>query len=97
VERSKLWRLFVKPSFQFDSDRFPRTDCFFQSGADRWFGYWSNDDGDFRRHNLGREYLVEAARERAKEMAVFGVILFAAAWPVILMIVEVVRLYRGRR
>ncbi len=87
----------MKPSFQFDNERLPRTDCFFQSGVDRWHGHWSNDDGGFRRHNLGREYLVEAARERAKEMAVFGILLFAAAWPAILMIVEVVRLFNARR
>jgi len=49
------------------------------------------------RYNLGREYLIEAARERAKEMAVFGILLLAAAWPVIAMIVEVVRFYKGRR
>ena len=87
----------VKPNFQFDDNRFPRTDFFFKAGADRWHGYWSNDDGEFRRYNLGREYLIEAARERAKEMAVFGIILLAAAWPVILMIVEVVRFYKANR
>ena len=82
----------MKPSFQFDDNRFPRTGCFFQAGAGRWHGNWSNDDGEFRRHNLGREYLIEAARERAKEMAAFAVILIAAAWPVIYMIVTVVQL-----
>ena len=88
----------MKPDFQFDHQRFPRTDCFFQSGAGRWHGYWSNnDDGQFRRYNLGREYLIESARERAKEMAAFAVILVAAAWPVIYMIVSVVQLlHRGR-
>jgi hypothetical protein len=46
---------------------------------------------------LGREYLIEAARERAKEMVVFAVIFVAAAWPVIYMIVTVVQLlYKGR-
>ena len=87
----------MKPTTQFDKECFPRTDCFFQSGTGRWHRYWSNDDGEFRRYNLGREYLIEAARERAKEMAVFAVILFAAAWPVILMIVEVVRFYKSNR
>jgi hypothetical protein len=82
----------VKPTAPFDNNRFPATDCFFQSGAGRWHGYWSNDDGEFRRYNLGREYLVEAARERAKEMAVFAIILVASAWPVIYMIVTVVQL-----
>ena len=47
--------------------------------------------------DLGREYLIEAARERAKEMVVFAVILVAAAWPVIYMIVSVVQLlHKGR-
>jgi hypothetical protein len=35
---------------------------------------------------------MESARERAKEMAVFAVVLVAAAWPVIYMIVMVVKL-----
>ena len=89
----------MKPNFQFHDNRFPRTDCFFHSGAGRWHGYSPNDDGwQFRRYNLGREYLIEAARERAKEMAVFAIILIAAAWPVIYMIVTVVQLLRkGRR
>ena len=84
----------MKPGFQFDNNRFPRTDCFFQAGTGRWHGYWSNDDSEFRRYNLGREYLIEAARERAMEMAVFAVILVAAAWPVIYMIIIVVQLLR---
>ena len=87
----------MKPSFEFEKGRFPQTDYFFQSGIDRWHGHWSNDDGDFRPHNLGREYLIEAARERAKEMAVFGILLFAAAWPAIAMIIEVVRFYKTHR
>ena len=87
----------MKPTTQFDKECFPRTDCFFQSGVGGCHGYWPNDDGESRRYNLGREYLIEAARERAKEMAVFGIILFAAAWPVILMIIEVVRFYRAGR
>jgi hypothetical protein len=88
----------VKPKFPLEDGGFPKTDCFFQSGAGRWHGYSPNDDGSrFRRYNLGREYLIEAARERAKEMAVFAVILIAAAWPVIYMIVTVVQLlHRGR-
>ncbi|PYK03343.1 MAG: hypothetical protein DME63_03440 [Verrucomicrobia bacterium] len=88
----------MKPTAQFDKECFPGTDCFFQSGAGRWHGYWSSDDdGQFRRYNLGREYLIESARERAKEMAVFAVILVAAAWPVIYMIVSVVQLlHKGR-
>jgi hypothetical protein len=87
----------VKPNSQFDDGRFPRTDCFFQSGVGKWHGYWPGDDDEFRRYNLGREYLIEAARERAKEMVVFAIILVAAAWPVIYMIVTVVQLlHKGR-
>jgi hypothetical protein len=84
----------VKPKPEMEGARFPRTDYFFQSGFGGWGGNWSNDDGQFRRHNLGREYLIESARERAKEMAVFAIILVTAAWPVIYMIVTVVQLYR---
>ena len=87
----------MKPICQFEKRGSPQTDCFFQVYDGRWHGYWPADDENSRRHNLGREYLVEAARERAKEMAVFGVILFASAWPVIAMIVEVIRFYKGRR
>ena len=87
----------MKPNFQFDNGRFPRTDCFFHNGAGRWHGYGGDDGWPFRRYNLGREYLIESARERAKEMAVFAVILVAAAWPVIYMIVSVVQLlHKGR-
>ena len=85
----------MKPSSQFEDRRFPRTDCFFQAYDGRWHGW---DDGEpFRpRHNLGREYLIEAARERAREMAVLGIILFASVWPAIAMVIEVVRYYKGR-
>ena len=83
----------MKPKPEIEGTRFPRTDYFLHSGFSGWGRYWSNDDGQFRRHNLGREYLIEAARERTKEMAVFGIILAAAAWPVIYMIVTVVQLY----
>jgi hypothetical protein len=84
----------VKPSCQLDDRRFPRTDYFFQSGADRWFNHWSSDDGEFRPHNIGREYLIAAARERAKDMAVLGILLFAAAWPIVLVMIEVARLHK---
>lgn len=84
----------MKPKPEFEGGRFPRTDYFFHAGFKGWGGSWSNDDGQFRRHNLSREYLIESARERAKEMAVFAIILVTAAWPVIYMIVTVVQLYR---
>ena len=83
----------MKPKPQFDRNRFPQTDNFFHSGVGRWHGYSPNDDSSyFRRYNLGREYLIEAARERAKEMAVFAIIMVVAAWPVIYMIITVVQL-----
>jgi hypothetical protein len=82
----------MKPKAEIERARFPKIDCFFQAGRSGWNGY-SGDEWDFGRPNLGREYLVEAARERAKEMAVFAIILTAAAWPVIYMIITVVQLY----
>ena len=80
---------------------FPQTDYCFHSGFGQWRG-WSQYDGEdrwaFRNfYNLGREFRIEAARERAKEMVVFGFIIVTAAWPVIYMIVTVVKLLsRGR-
>src|SRR4026207_1161690 len=82
--------------------RFPQTDCFFHSGFGQWRGhFWSSDGEDRSRFrnlfNLGREYRIEAARERAREMAVFAVIVLTSAWPVIYMIVTVVKLLsKGR-
>jgi hypothetical protein len=95
VERSKLWSQDVKPICQLEQRGFQRTDCFFQTHAGRWHGW--GDGEPFRRcHNLGREYLIEAARERTKEMIVFAILLFAAAWPTVLVIIEVTRLYKNR-
>ena len=83
--------------------QFPQTDYFFHSGFGHWHGgnFWSYDGEDrsgFRNfYNLGREYRIEAARERAKEMAVFALIVLTSAWPVLYMIVTVVRLLsKGR-
>src|ERR1700719_3523781 len=84
----------VKPKPEVEGPRYPRTDYSFHAGFGCWGRYWSSDDGQFRRHNLGREYLIESARERAKEMLVFAIILATAAWPVIYMIITVVQLYR---
>jgi hypothetical protein len=83
----------VKPEPPFKHNRFPKTDCCFHLGSRRWDDY-SGDEWDFGRRNLAREYLIESARERAREMAVFAIILAAAAWPVIYMIVTIVELYR---
>jgi len=79
----------VKPQPPCDRNRFPQTDCFFHAGRGRWDGCSGEDWPHFRSYNLGREYLIESARERAKEMAAFGVILVAAAWPVIYMIITI--------
>jgi hypothetical protein len=77
----------VKPSCQFGDQKFPVTDCCFQRYSGRWHGWGQGDP--FRRPNLGREYLIESARERAKEMILFGVILIAAAWPVVYMLMTI--------
>src|SRR5881397_4302357 len=83
--------------------RFPQTDYYFHSGFGHWHGgYFSPNDGEDRSdfsnfYNLGREYRLEAARERAKEMAVFAVIVLTSAWPVIYMIVTVVKLLSKTR
>ena len=84
----------MKPKCPFEGRPFPQTDYFFQSGLDVWRGYWSGSDGEQHRnrHNLGREYLLEAARERKKEAIVFGMVVIASAWPVIYMIVTVIQL-----
>ena len=71
-------------------------------GFDQWRGrFWSSDGEDRSRFrnlfNLGREYRIEAARERAREMAAFAVIILTSAWPVVYMIVTVVKLLsKGR-
>ena len=83
--------------------RFPHTDHFFHSGFGHWHGgYFSPYDGEDRYgvrnfHNLAREFRIEAARERAKEMAVFALIVLTSAWPVLYMVVTVVKLLsKGR-
>ncbi len=83
--------------------RFPQTDYFFHSGFGQWrggyFSPYDGEDGSGCRnfYNLGREYRIEAARERAKEMAAFAAIILTSAWPVLYMIVTVVKLLsKGR-
>ncbi|HEX3420526.1 MAG TPA: hypothetical protein VHT01_04805 [Candidatus Udaeobacter sp.] len=81
---------------------FPHTDYFFHSGFGHWRGhFWSSDGEDksqFRNlFDLGREYRIEAARERAREMAAFAVIVLTSAWPVVYMIVTVVKLLSNGR
>jgi hypothetical protein len=93
----------MKPKGQSDAPRhFPRTDYFFHSGIGEGRGYSSPYDGDegshIRKfHNFSREFLLESARERAKEMVVFGFLVLISAWPVIYMVVTVVKLlWKGR-
>jgi hypothetical protein len=81
----------------FGKGRFPQTDYLFHSGFARWRGHSSPYDGegrsDFRTfYNLRNEFRIEAARELAKEMVAFALILLAAAWPVIYMVITVVKL-----
>ena len=82
--------------------RFPQTDYFFHSGFGEWHGYSSPSDGEDRSefrnfYNLGSEFRFEAARERAREMIVFALVVLASAWPVIYMVVTVVKLLsKGR-
>lgn len=92
----------MKPQSQFERDRqrFPLTDCFYHSRMGEWRGWSGPFDGDddvHRFHKFSREFLLESKRERAKEMAVFGLIVVASAWPVIYMVVTVVKLFlRGQ-
>lgn len=76
---------------------FPLTDYFFRSDMGEWRGYWSTpgDEGesDQRRfYDFTREFLLESARERTKEMFVFALLVLTAAWPVGYMVVSVVKL-----
>ena len=76
---------------------FPQTDYFFRSDMGDWRGYWSapDDEGESaqrRFYDFTREFLLESARERAKEMYVFALVVLTAAWPVGYMVVTVVKL-----
>lgn len=81
---------------------FPQTDYFFHSDMGGWRGYWSapGDEGESDRrrfYDFTREFLLESARERKKEMIVFALVVIASAWPVIYMVISVVKLLlRGR-
>jgi hypothetical protein len=87
----------MKPASPSEGRGFPRTDFCFQSDLKRWRGFWSpfgdEEESDRRKfYNFTREFLLESARERAKEMAVFALVVLAAAWPVGYMVVTVVTL-----
>ena len=83
--------------------QFPQTDYFCHSGfgqshGGRFSPYDGEDGYGFRNfYNLGREFRIEAAREHAREMVVFGLIVLTSAWPVLYMVVTVVKLLmKGR-
>jgi hypothetical protein len=89
----------MKPTGPFAAGkrRFPDTDYLFHSGFAQWRGYSSPYDGEGRSefrtfYNLRREFRIEAARELVKEMVAFALILLTAAWPVIYMMIIVIRL-----
>jgi hypothetical protein len=93
----------MKPPAPSDRTRsWPPIDCFFRAGLENWRGYSSPFDGEDRSevrrfHAFSREFLLESARERTRETIVFGLVVLASAWPVIYMIVSVVKLLlRGR-
>jgi hypothetical protein len=86
-----------------DQRRFPLTSYRFHSSLGDWGGYSSPYDDDdegsevHRFHNFSREFLLESARERAKEMVVFGFLVLVSAWPVIYMVITVTKLlWKGR-
>ncbi len=70
----------------------PVTDYFFRSGSGLLLGYSPNNDGHRRFHNLSREFLTESAREQKRELFVLFLIVLTSAWPVVAMIITVVRL-----
>jgi len=80
--------------------RFPSTDYYFHSGMGDWRAWSWHDDGDrseFRNfYRLSHEFLAICARERAKEMWVFGVLVLTAAWPVIYMLIIVIKVLQRR-
>jgi hypothetical protein len=85
----------MKPPSQ--EARFPQTDYRFHSGMSRWRGFGApfGDEGasDRRKfYDFTREFLMESARERAKEMVVFALVVVTAAWPVGYMVVTVIKL-----
>ena len=93
----------MKPTYRSSANdrRFPLTDYCYHSGPGKWYGDSFPYDGDDERrkfHDFSREFLMESARERAKEMAVFAVVVIASAWPVIYMVITVVKLLlKGRQ
>jgi hypothetical protein len=80
----------------------PLIDYNFHAGLENWRGYSSPFDGEDRSevrrfHAFSREFMLESARERTREMVVFALVVAASAWPVIYMVITVIKLLiRGR-
>jgi hypothetical protein len=79
------------------SRRVPQTDYCFLSDMGEWRGYWGapGDGGESaqrRFYDFTREFMLESARERAKEMYVFALVMLTSAWPVGYMIYSVIKL-----
>ena len=80
--------------------RVPVTDYCFRSDMGDWRSYWSGDEGESARrrfYDFTREFMRESARERAKEMYVFALVMLTAAWPVGYMIYSVITLLLNGR
>jgi hypothetical protein len=87
----------MKPVGPSQRTRIPQTDYSLHSDMSRWRGFSGpfGDEGasDRRKfYDFTREFLLESARERTKEMAVFAVVVVTAAWPVGYMVVTVIKL-----
>lgn len=82
-----------------NNPRFLRTDCFFQSSFGDWRSSspYDGDDDSRRFLRFSREFLLESARERTKEMIAFVIVILTALWPVIYMVITVVQLFRKGR
>jgi hypothetical protein len=91
-----------QPPFSSGNRSLPLTDYCFHPGLRDWGGGYSSSDGENRYHlrpfhRLSRDLILESGRERAWEMVAFGFVVIASAWPVIYMVVTVVKLLlRGR-
>ena len=89
----------MKPQAPFSprKRRLPLTDHCFHAGLRGWGGNYSSRDDNNRFHRLSRDLLLESARERVWEGVVFGFVVAASAWPVIYMVIVVVKLLiKGR-
>lgn len=89
----------MKPQapFFFGKRRLPLTDHCFHAGLRGWGGNYSSRDDDNRYHlrtfhRLSRDLLLESKRERVWESIVFAFVVAASAWPVIYMVIVVVKL-----